>query len=205
MLGASYVQVSREGLGYQKTQNGGGTMPKAGPVLSAYHRFQSRIDAAQKEKSFFDGLDISIGGIATLAAGGDIAFLRRGLHTISDAVEDAIAKFDAIHPERSADALAAGERATTALLDSVRQSRLNEQAKYDVLHELEIKRVQFNNALAEALGLTIDATLAPDKDPDPRFVMFMGDPETPRVAIPGQTVRVNVHAAASVPVRLTAL
>ena len=48
VLGASYVQISREGLGYQKSQNGGGLIPKAGAVMSAYHRFAS--GAARKEK-----------------------------------------------------------------------------------------------------------------------------------------------------------
>src|SRR5579862_3832773 len=41
VLGASYVQIAREGLGYQKSQNGGGSVPGAGQVLSAYHRFGS--------------------------------------------------------------------------------------------------------------------------------------------------------------------
>src|ERR1700726_2443541 len=60
MLGASYVQISREGLGYQKSQNGGGAIPKAGQVMSAYHRFGSVIPAAEKEETFFDGIDTSL-------------------------------------------------------------------------------------------------------------------------------------------------
>ena len=31
VIGASYVQLSRQGLGYQKSQNGGPNVPKAGP------------------------------------------------------------------------------------------------------------------------------------------------------------------------------
>ncbi|MBV9309043.1 MAG: PIG-L family deacetylase, partial [Acidobacteriaceae bacterium] len=34
MLGMSYVQLSREGLGFQKSQNGGSSIPKAGQMLS---------------------------------------------------------------------------------------------------------------------------------------------------------------------------
>src|SRR6202795_884267 len=41
VLGASYQQISREGLGYQKSQNGGSAIPNAGQTLSAYHRFGS--------------------------------------------------------------------------------------------------------------------------------------------------------------------
>ena len=50
----------------------------------------------------------------------------------------------------------------------------------------KIKRVQFNNALAEALGLSIEATVAPDTPTDPRLAQFLGDPDTFRMAIPGQ-------------------
>src|SRR5207244_504307 len=54
VLGASYTQIAREGLGMQKSQNGGPSIPKAGPITSAYHRFASTIDAAPKEKDFFE-------------------------------------------------------------------------------------------------------------------------------------------------------
>src|ERR1700722_18146028 len=71
VLGMSYVQIARGGLGYQKSQNGGGFIPKAGQVLSGYHRFASVNPALDKEESFFDGIDTSLSGIATLAAGDD--------------------------------------------------------------------------------------------------------------------------------------
>src|SRR6476661_7374469 len=43
VLGASYVQIAREGLGHQKSQTGGGMIPKFGAVGSTYHRFASVI------------------------------------------------------------------------------------------------------------------------------------------------------------------
>ncbi len=52
VLGMSYVQISREGLGYQKSQNGGSSIPKAGQMLSGYHRFASKVKAPDKEQSF---------------------------------------------------------------------------------------------------------------------------------------------------------
>src|SRR6266516_3524902 len=71
MLGASYVQVSREGLGYQKSQNGGPNIPKAGQVSSAYHRYGSTVNIPDKEKDFFDGIDTSLMGLTALAKTGD--------------------------------------------------------------------------------------------------------------------------------------
>ncbi|MGC4055868.1 MAG: PIG-L family deacetylase [Paludibaculum sp.] len=192
VLGYSYVQVAREGLGLQKSQNGGGTMPKAGEVSSAYHRFGSTIDAKETEPGFFDGIDATLPGIASLARGGDAAFLRTGLEKVNAEVEAAIAKFSPVKPELTAPSLAAGMKATMALIAAVEKSGLDADSKYNVLHELRIKQVQFNNALAQALGLSVYGTVAPEKEPDPMYAMFMGDPDTMRVAIPGQTFGVNV-------------
>lgn len=193
MLGASYVQISRAGLGYQKSQNGGPNIPKAGEVTTTYHRYGSAVSAAEKEQSFFDGIDTSLAGMATLAQGGDAQFLKDGLARINSAVEEAMAKFSAVNPERCAVPLASGLKQTIALLEQVARSGLTEDSKYNLRHELEIKRAQFNNAIVEALGLSISATVAPEQEPSARMAMFMGDPETFRVAIPGQTFGVKVH------------
>lgn len=193
VLGASYVQIAREGLGYQKSQNGGPNIPKAGEVTSAYHRFGSSIPAGEKEESFFDGIDSSLPGMIALASGGDTQFLRQGLQRINAAVEDAMSRFSAAKPERCATSLATGLKETMSLLDNVAKSNLTEDSKYNLRHELEVKRAQFNNAIAEALGLSITATVAPDEEPSARMAMFFGDPDTFRVAIPGQSFGVKVH------------
>jgi LmbE family N-acetylglucosaminyl deacetylase len=201
VLGATYQQISREGLGYQKSQNGGSSIPDAGQTLSGYHRFGSVVPAQEKEDSFFDGIDVSLMGIATLAGSGDSAFLKSGLSEINSAVEEALSKFSSQQPEATAPALAKGLTATTKLLDAVSKSALSEDSKYNIRHELEIKRVQFNDALAEALGLSVSANIAPDVESDSPFRM---DPDTFRVAIPGQKFAVKVRAVnqTSTPVTL---
>ena len=204
LLGVSYVQLAREGLGYQKSQNGGGSIPKDGQTLSNYHRFGSVISAKDKEGSFFDGIDISLAGIVPKEAGADAAFLRSGLEKISAAVAEAISKFSAREPENCAPALAAGLKQTIALIAELDSSHLAPAQKLDVRHELEIKRVQFNNALAEAFDLSVSATVTTKAEPNPMMMMFMGDPETFRTAIPGQQfpVRVHVNNASNIPVEL---
>ncbi len=209
VLGASYLQVAREGLGFQKSQNGGSAMPDAGQRLSQYHRFASTVPVMQgQESSFFDGVDTSLAGIADLAggaAGGE--FLKAGLGRMNEAVEDALSRFSAGEPEKTAPALAEGLRQTLALIKQVDESGLAPAAKYNVRHELEIKRVQFNDALAEALALSLSAKVAPESEPNPLMLLFMGDPETFRVAIPGQKFKVNVQAVnqSSTPVTLKKL
>jgi LmbE family N-acetylglucosaminyl deacetylase len=193
VLGMSYVQIAREGLGFQKSQTGGGMIPKAGAVNTSYHRYGSVAPAEDKEKSFFDGIDVSVMGIATLATDGKQGFLGTGLTRVNELVESAMTNFSTAHPEKIAPQLAEGLKETQKLIEQVKTSRLIADEKYNVTFELETKKAQFNNALAEALGLSVAATMAPEKEPNPLYAMFVGDPDTTRVVIPGQKFGVKVH------------
>ena len=80
------------------------------------------------------------------------------------------------------------------------------ESQYDFMRErlFEIHRMlfRFGNALAQALSLSVSAVVAPE-NPAPQF--GGGDPETSRVAIPGETFQVRVIASAQAPVRLDSL
>lgn len=202
--GLSDRQISRTGLGYQKSQNGGSEIPAAGPANSAYHRFGSRIPAADLEKSFFDGIDISLHGIATLAGDEEHAFLIQGLNAINRSVEDAIQTYSINDPSAIAPILAQGLKATNSLIDQVNSSSLSPDTKYNVLHELKVKQIQFNNALTLALGLSMTANVTQHITGSDPFARFRGDQPTFQVAIPGQHFPVLVHLAegSSVPVKI---
>ena len=106
VLGASYVQVSREGLGYQKSQNGGPNIPKAGEMNSPYHRFGSVVNVAgPARRTSSTGSTHRSRGLRALAKGGDAGFpdCRAGARS-TRAVEEAIGKFSAAAPERCAPA-----------------------------------------------------------------------------------------------------
>jgi len=193
-LGLTYLQAARLGLGNQKSQNGGTGLPPAEEEMSAYHRFASRVEVADKETSFFDGVDVSLLGIASLAHGGEAGFLKDGLSQINSLVEKATNDFSTRHPEAIANTLAAGLKATNELLAKVSSSNLSDDSKYDVANELKVKQAQFGNALAESLGISVLATLAPEKEPTGPFARFFRNPETFQVAIPGQDFWVKVHA-----------
>ncbi len=204
VLGFNYAQIAREGLGYQKCQNGGTGLPPAGESSSSYTRFGSKIIAADRENSFFDGIDTSLAGIATLAGGQAPDFLKSGLAEVNSRVEQALKDYSASAPEKTAPALAAGLKATNSLIQKVDESNLAAGAKYDIRHELQVKRTQFNEAITQALGLSLEATLTPENPPTGRMAMFMGTPETFQVAIPGQKFWVNAHVVnqSSIPVQL---
>ena len=179
--------------GHQKSQNGGTVIPAAGQMLSPYHRYEARVHTADQEKSLFDGVDVGLSGIASLAAGEGATFLSEALQQINTSVEQAMGAFSAAQPDKVAPMLAGGLKRTTALLDQVAKSNLTADAKYNIEHELRVKQAQFNDALIAALGVSMQATVAPEKELDPMFAMFMGDPDTFRMAIPGQSFGVKVR------------
>ena len=161
-VGLNYLQIGRTGWGFQKSQNGGGTTPPAGVYNATYHRYGSRIAAADKESSFYDGVDTSLAGIAELAKG-DTVSLKEELAHISKIADEACDKYRPGNPWQIAPLLADGLKATRALLEQVRRGNLAEPGKSDVAFELNAKQEQFEKALTLALGLSFDAVVAPEK------------------------------------------
>jgi LmbE family N-acetylglucosaminyl deacetylase len=160
--GLTYLQIAREGLGFQKTQNGGGTLPTPVVYNSAYHRYGSRVPAAEQENSFFDGIDVSINGIATLATG-DTKFLKDGLAGISRLAADAMKQYAVDRPSAIAPVLAEGLKATRTLIDQVWLSGLAEPGKSDVVFELRVKEEQFAKALAASLEISFQAMVVAEE------------------------------------------
>jgi LmbE family N-acetylglucosaminyl deacetylase len=208
VLGMSYLQFGRRGLGLQKTQNGGMGIPAAGAFDVPYHRYGSRVKAAETEKSFFDGVDVSLMGMASLASAtpaAQTAFLRDGLAKISGLVDQAVKAYAVAAPEKTAPFLREGLQATDALIAQIEASVLTAQEKYDLLHELRVKRVQFNDALVEALGLKLRAQVAPAQEATGPFARFGDGADTFLTAVPGQSfaVQVQVVDGSNVPVKVT--
>jgi hypothetical protein len=139
-------------------------------------------------------VDVSLAGIADLAPGQQNEFLKEGLANIDAEVERAIGAFSVDHPEKVAAPLAQGLKQTNALVARVSSSNLPEQAKYDVLFELETKQEQFQHAIVDALGVSLAATVAPKVEPTGRGGLFAGGPpETFSYAVPGQNFPVRIH------------
>jgi hypothetical protein len=208
VLGMSYLQFARRGLGLQKSQNGGMGVPAAGAFDVAYHRYGSRVGGDANEKSFFNGVDVSLMGMASLAGtspASQTVFLREGLGKISGLVEQAVTAYAIAAPEKTAPFLREGLQATDALIAQVEKGGLTAQEKYDLLHELRVKRVQFNDALVEALGLKLRAQVAPAQEATGPFARFGDGNDTFVTAVPGQSFAVQVQAVngSNVPVKVT--
>ncbi len=117
------------------------------------------------------------------------------LQKINGSIEEAISGFSAAHPEKCAPFLATGLKQTEELIQSVQGSQLTAEEKYNILHELNTKLTQFNDAIVESLAIGLRAVVEPEHEVNPLFAMFMGDPDTFRLAIPGQAFGVRVDVA----------
>lgn len=192
VLGESYVQMSRTGWGMQKSQNGGGTIPLPGTAFVSYHLYGSRVPVTKPTgDSFFDGIDISLAGMASLVRSGDTGFLVAGLKEIQSHVTAAQSSYQPTHPERVAPELALGYQSAQKLIDQIGSTSLSAADKANLDHELRIKLTQFNTALAEALGLQVNALLSTGEES--RF----GPNDTPATVTPGSQIQVRVRVTAA--------
>ncbi len=198
ILGESWIQIARAGWSLQKSQNGGGTMPLPGPFSSAYHRYGSSVKSPDKENSFFDGIDTTLPGIASLAHSGNTAPLVTALADIQHHVATALYGDLPAHPEKIAPELATGYKVTQQLIQWVNSSSgLNADDKANVVHELNIKLAQFNTALAQALGLQVNAVVMPRTATGANPFPSLSPEDTPPTVTPGSQIDVRVHVTAA--------
>ena len=200
LLARSYLTLSREGLAHQKSQNGGIGAPLPQPFLSPYHLYATRVSPTppEHESNFFEGVDISLAGIAGYAPADQQEMWRNRLNELNATVTEAAAAFNATDPAKTAPALAKGLTQTEKLLADVAASKLPEDAKYDIEHELNIKRRQFNDALGQALGVSLMATVVNSNDASrsgPLGTLMSNQTGTFQTVIPGQTFSFEVHVA----------
>lgn len=193
VIGQTYTEVSHEGLGFQRSQNGGPNVPLPGPLMSDYHRFGSITDSKSSEESFFDGMDVSLTGIADLAGNEAPPSLRNGLSEINSLIEKAISQFSAEKPAAVAPELASGKLRIEALIAEMEKSTLPAPAKNNVLYELRVKDRQFNDALVAALQISLNADVTVGGKEDPMMAMFRGTQPTFQMATPGLSFPVKVH------------
>jgi len=181
--GESYVQFARQGLALQKTQIGNNTrLAGPGPHDVAYHRYGSHLnqpdgDTDGLEPNVFDGIDTSLPGITILAPDAPPK-LRAVLELIDMKIAEAQKQFDPTNLSTIAEPLRIALQTIDTVISGTEGSTLNPTEKFNLLHELRIKRVQLNNALVLALGVTLDAT-------------------TPKPDIANGT-RIDVHAALAI-------
>jgi LmbE family N-acetylglucosaminyl deacetylase len=155
LLGMSYLQFARIGLGQQLSQYGGSAFPAAGVFDVAYHRYGSRVSETDKEDGFFYGIDTSLAGIATLAP--EDVELPKQLAAIDADVTQAMAQYSVTDTAKIAPLLADGLQKTNELVAQIQATPLSAAQKENVTQELRIKQAEFDDALIEGVGLSLRA------------------------------------------------
>lgn len=206
ILGLSYTQISREGWGQQKSQNGGANPVLSGPSNASYHLWAAAESAAQKPDagSASGGLfhnrkvdiDTSLAALARLAGNQPPAWLHDDLSQIAER----LAQFDAARgtqtPLQSAHVLAAVYGLTLDLRKQVdANSSLSPVAKASILFELDAKLAEFQNALRELLGLDMVAFRTNESGISGGGFRGSSADETPAAVFPGEQFKVRIHVS----------
>ena len=152
--GRSYAEISFEGRSQHKTQAQGGIEPR-GPFASTLTLVDSSVQAPRPEKSIFDGLDVTIAGLAKLAGLPD-GSIRAELAAMDAAAKKALTDYDALEPARIMPALADGLRATRAARAAVRSAAAGADARADADFLLAFKEDEFADALVRAAEIDVD-------------------------------------------------
>jgi LmbE family N-acetylglucosaminyl deacetylase len=154
VIGRSYAEIAAEGRSQHKSQGMGGIEP-LGPAASRLRLVESTVAGALTESSIFDGLDVTLRGLAALA-GLPIGALREELTALEAAATRALREYRPLEPSVIVPALAAGLRATRAARAALRSAAWPADARADADFLLSIKERDFSDALTRAAGVVVD-------------------------------------------------
>jgi LmbE family N-acetylglucosaminyl deacetylase len=177
-LGRTYAEIAFEGRSQHKSQNQG-TIEVLGPLESALRAIASTVSAPKPERSIFDGLDVSVTGLGTVAGLPDGA-LRTELAAIAAAARKALLEYRPLEPARIVPSLVDGLKAVRTArqsLSSLTASAARDEADF----LLGVKEKDFAEALIRTAGVVVDP---------------LADSET---VVAGGTIGVNVRVFLSQP------
>jgi LmbE family N-acetylglucosaminyl deacetylase len=154
VIGRSYAEIAAEGRSQHKSQGMGGIEP-LGPAASRLRLVESTVASAPAESSIFDGLDVTLRGLAALA-GLPTGALREELTALEAAATRALREYRPLEPSVIVPALAAGLRATRAARAALQSAAWPADARADADFLLSIKERDFSDALTRAAGVVVD-------------------------------------------------
>jgi LmbE family N-acetylglucosaminyl deacetylase len=176
LFGRTYYEIAMEGRSQHKSQQEG-RLELRGRRASGVRLLESRVPASGSEQSIFDGLDVSIAGIAQLTGLRD-ASIAEALKEIQQSAARALAEYDALDPRQIIGPLAAGLGQTRAARALLARSADPAEARADADFLLAQKEREFSEALERAAGVTFDAladteTVAPGESFTVALRMFV--------------------------------
>ena len=152
-LGRTYAEIAFEGRSQHKSQNQG-TIETLGPLESGLRALAATVSVPKPEQSIFDGLDVSVPGLAKLTGLPD-GSLRAELAAIDGAAMKALQEYQPLAPSRIVTPLVEGLKAIRAARQ-VLLSMAPSPARGDADHLLAIKERDFTEAAIRAAGVVVD-------------------------------------------------
>jgi LmbE family N-acetylglucosaminyl deacetylase len=153
VLGRTYNEIAAEGRSQHKSQEMGSIEP-LGPSTSGL-RFVEGVQAQGQERSIFDGLDVTVPGLASLA-GLPAGTLAEQLQAIDGAAKKALADYAPLQPSLIIPALADGLRATRTARQALKTAPGAADARADADFLLAFKEREFAEALTRAAEVVVD-------------------------------------------------
>jgi LmbE family N-acetylglucosaminyl deacetylase len=154
LVGRSFAEISFEGRSQHKSQEMG-TIESRGPVASSLVLIDSRVASGRPEQSIFEGIDVTIPGIARLAGLPD-GTLRLELQTVDAAVKRAVDEYQPMDPAKLVPTLVNGWRATRTAREALKTIMASDDARAEADFLLAFKETDFAEALVRAAGVVID-------------------------------------------------
>lgn len=194
-LGGSYIQFSMQGLRHQESQGAANWTVEPGDRFTFYKLVDSVIPSAAgkdgHEKSFFDGLDLTLQGLANQADAAKLPRLRAELQSIAKLIADATSAAKGSDASASAAPLAQAVSSLKQVAAAIESSSLGSAAKVELLTEIATKQQQAETALNLALGLT----LVTDVSEKPATTSVPKEADALTTVSPGQefTVALTFH------------
>ena len=196
-LGMSYIQFALEGLRHQLSQGAGGWSVDPGPRYTYYKLVDSVLPATTDkdghEQDFFDGIDTSFPGLAARlgAEESKVPWLRSELVDLANRVQEAAQRSEKDSSDAAGPLLAAS-LSLDSLTGRVQSSQISSPLKEDLVEILREKLEQARTAINLAMGVTVEATVAP---PQNAAGALPKEEEAFTTASPGQKflVRVKFH------------
>ncbi len=169
LLGRAYADIGTDARSNHKCQGTGSGLPAlpgipggrggfAGFAIS-YQLMDSTIpgEMEKDETSLFDGVDVSLAGVAQYAGANPPASLTSGLDAIVNAAVLARKTFDAGSDAATAEPIEAGLAALRTLRSQLGAMGLDEGARYEIDYRLNLKERDFEDAVLAAHGMTFEA------------------------------------------------
>ena len=147
LIGRTYYEIASEGRSQHKSQEMGSIEPR-GAQQSGLRILDSSVNDVKDDKGVFDGIDISIKGIAKFAGGASDPFKSK-LSDLQASAERALSEYDPYHPEKLIPVLAKGMKQA----DEAEMMNRDPEVKF----LLRQKKKDFAAALQAASGIIVDA------------------------------------------------